>query len=216
MDAGYLAFMGAAALVISVPGPDFAVVLRNGVSGGRTVGMATAFGTATGILVHCAAAVGGLSALLAASATAFTVIKIAGAIYLIWLGAQSLLSAWRGGGATGGVRSGGGSSARGDVPGHWRAYRQGLLTNVLNPKVAVFFLTFLPQFLEPGVAVPLRMAQLGLTFWVMTLGWLVVMAVATDTLRGVLRRGRVRRAIDAAMGTVFVGFGLKVATSRAA
>src|SRR5688500_6266113 len=132
-------FIAVATLVVVTPGPDMTLVARNTFASGRLSGLATSAGTCSGLLVHATAAALGLSAVLLASSQAFTVVKVAGAAYLIFLGIRTILGARR----ETSFRDG----AKVDP---WAAYRQGILTNVLNPKVAIFFLSLLPQFVEPG------------------------------------------------------------------
>ena len=133
-------FVAVAILVVVTPGPDMTLVARNTFAGGRITGLATSTGTCTGLLVHATAAALGLSALLLASSQAFTVVKIAGATYLIFLGIRTIIEAGRDASFREGQKA--------SDP--WAAYRQGVLTNILNPKVAVFFLSLLPQFVDPG------------------------------------------------------------------
>lgn len=213
MDPQQLAtFITVAGILIVAPGPDSTLVLSNGMSAGREAGVITAFGTTTGILMHASAAVVGLSALLTASAVAFTVVKIAGAVYLVWLGLRSLWSAWRGSSNNANpISSRPRSGERRRV---WRSFRQGVLTNVLNPKVAVFFLTFLPQFVVPGGGARLQLAVLGLIFWAMTLAWLGTVAMGAGLMRGIVQRPRVSRSIDAVVGSVFVAFGASLLTTH--
>src|ERR687896_109744 len=142
-----VAFAAVAAVIVVVPGPDMALVLRNGVSYGRHAAVATALGISTGLLVWALAAALGIAALLHASAPAFTLLKLAGAAYLVWLGLRALGAAWRG---TGEDSAGQGWSRRRASP-----FRQGLLSNLLNPKIALVFTTLIPQFVDPHApAVP--------------------------------------------------------------
>ena len=187
-----LAFLGLAVVVIVTPGPDTALTIRNAVLGGRRAGVATAFGVAAGQATWTLAAAGGLAALLVASEPAFLAIRFAGAAYLVWLGLQGLAAAIRG------RRAGHHARPPGGAP-----FRQGLLSNLANPKMAVFFTSLLPQF---GASFAALLA-LGLLFCALTLAWLAAVACAG----GVLRRPRVRRAIDAVTGTVLVALGLRLA-----
>lgn len=202
MSAQWWTFALAAAALIIVPGPDVLLVLRNGIAAGRRSALATMLGISSGLLVHIGAAVVGLSALLAASATAFTVVKILGAIYLVWLGVQALRSALRG--------SGDRAAAAGGAVGPGRGYRQGLVSNVLNPKIAVFFLTLLPQFIDPARPVLAQTLLLGATFLVLGMIWLTALALGVARFRAVLARRRVRRGTEAFAGVVFIGFGVRL------
>jgi threonine/homoserine/homoserine lactone efflux protein len=201
------AFVGVAALVIVTPGPDTALTVRNALLGGRAAGIATAAGVALGLAVWTAAASVGIAALLVASEPAFVAVKLAGAAYLVFLGAQTLVHALRGrpvedeGRATARLRP----SA---------ALRQGLLNDLGNPKIAVFFTTLLPQFAPAhGPAFPTLLA-FGVVFCAMTFAWLCVYSVAVARAGRALRRPRIRRALDAVMGAALVAVGLRVAVER--
>jgi threonine/homoserine/homoserine lactone efflux protein len=186
------AFLGIAAIVIVVPGPDTALTVRNTLAGGRARGVATVFGVCSGLFVWTIAASAGLAALITASQPLFDAIRIAGALYLVWLGLQTL----RGHGASVDVRPRPGSG-----------YRQGLLSNLGNPKIVVFFTSLLPQFASGFTA----LAALGLVFCVLTFVWLVASAVVVSRARTAILRPRVRRAVDACAGAAFVAFGLRLA-----
>jgi threonine/homoserine/homoserine lactone efflux protein len=193
------AFLGVSAVVIVTPGQDTALTIRNTLLGGRRGGVATAAGVVTGQLVWAVAASVGLSAVLLASAPVFTAIRLAGAAYLLLLGAQALLAAARG------VRADHPREPRRRAP-----YRQGVLSNLGNPKMAVFFTSLLPQFGSSFVG----MLALGAVFASLTLAWLTVYAVGVAKASGVLRRPSVRRALDALTGFALVALGLRVAVER--
>jgi threonine/homoserine/homoserine lactone efflux protein len=201
------AFVGVAALVIVTPGPDTALTVRNALLGGRGAGIATAAGVALGLAVWTAAASAGLAALLVASEPAFVAVKLAGAAYLVFLGAQTLVHAWRGRPAEEGGR--GAARLRPGV-----AARQGLLKDVGNPKIAVFFTTLLPQFAPAHGPAFVTLFALGLLFCAMTFVWLCVYSVVVARAGRALRRARVRRALDAVMGAALVAVGLRVAVER--
>jgi threonine/homoserine/homoserine lactone efflux protein len=193
------AFLGVAAVVIVTPGPDTALTLRNALLGGGRAAAATAFGVACGQAVWTLAASAGVSALLEASGPAFLALRIAGGIYLVWLGVHSLWFAWRG------------SPERRRTGGRpRRSFRQGLLSNLGNPKMAVFFTSLLPQF---GTSFGALLA-LGLVFACMTLAWLTAYGVAAAKAGDVLLRPRVRRVLDAVTGAVLVALGIRVAAER--
>ena len=198
---GLLAFVVVAALVIVTPGQDTALTIRSTLAGGRRAGVATAVGVAAGQLVWTAAASAGLAALIVASEPVFRAIKLAGAAYLVLLGAQALRDALRG------RRSAHVATVALGAP---RAFRQGLLSNLGNPKMAVFFTSLLPQF---GTSFAALLA-LGFLFCTMTLAWLSCYAFAVARAGDLLRRDRVRRAVDAAVGVVLVAFGIRLATER--
>jgi len=198
------AFLGVSAVVIVLPGPDTALTIRNALLGGRAGGIATAAGVATGQAVWTLAAAVGVAALLRASEPAFVAVRIAGAAYLAWLGAVALLAAVRGSRA---AHAGGGRP-----PARVRsAYRQGVLSNLGNPKMAVFFTSLLPQFGGTSFA---ALLGLGLVFCSMTLVWLAGYGVVVARAGDVLRRSRVRRALDGVTGAVLIAFGLRLATER--
>ena len=180
------AFLAVSAIVIVTPGQDTALTIRNSLLGGRPAGLATALGVSAGQAVWTLAASAGLAALLVASEPAFLALKLVGAAYLIYLGAQSLLAALRGRHRP---HTGAARSASPAV-----AFRQGLLSNLGNPKMAVFFSSLLPQFGGTSFA---SLLALGLLFCTLTLVWLSAYAVVVARAGDVLRRPRIRRALDA-------------------
>jgi threonine/homoserine/homoserine lactone efflux protein len=188
-----IAFLVVAVLVIVSPGPDFALTVHTTLARGRRAGFATGLGVVSGQLVWGVAAAAGLAALLVASRPAFVALRVAGAAYLIWLGVQALRAAWRGEEHRLRARSGSG-------------YRQGFLSNVGNPKMAVFFTSLLPQF---GSSFAPLVAH-SLLFSALTLGWLALVVRAGTALRV----ATVRRALDAVTGVVLVAFGLRLATEH--
>lgn len=191
-----LAFLALAAVVIVTPGPDTALTVRNSLLGGRRNGVRTALGVASGQAVWTLATSAGIAALVAASEPLFVALRVAGAAYLVWLGLQALRAAIRG--RTGETISGGGAAA---------GYRQGLLSNLGNPKMAVFFTSLLPQFGAGFV----ELLALGLVFCALTLVWLTTYAAVVARVHGVLRRSRVRPALDAVTGAALVAFGVRLA-----
>lgn len=201
-----LAFLGVSVVVIVTPGPDTALTVRNTLLGGsRRMGVLTALGVVSGQAVWSVAAAAGITALVVAFEPAFVAIKLAGAAYLIWLGIQSLRAALgRDGAPVSGVVRG-----RRDLPAG-AAYRQGLLSDLGNPKMAAFFTSLLPQFGSSFAG----MLALGLVFATFTLVWLSLYAVAVAKATGFLQRSVVRRALDAVTGLVLVALGLRVATER--
>jgi threonine/homoserine/homoserine lactone efflux protein len=196
-----LAFLAVSAIVIVTPGQDTALTIRNSLLGGRGAGFATAFGVAAGQAVWTLAASLGLAALLVASEPAFVALKLAGAAYLVYLGVQSLVAALRGRARA----HTGSASGRPAV-----AFRQGILSNLANPKMAVFFSSLLPQFGSSFA----ELLSLGLLFCAFTLTWLAVYAVVVARAGDLLRRPRVRRALDALTGLALTLFGIRLATER--
>jgi threonine/homoserine/homoserine lactone efflux protein len=195
-----LAFLGVAVVVIVTPGQDTALTVRNTLAGGRRAGVRTALGVVSGQAVWALAASAGVAALLVASEPAFVALKFAGAAYLAYLGGQALLAAVR--------RTP--QHPDFDRPAGGHELRQGLLSNLGNPKMAVFFSSLLPQF---GDSFPVLLA-LGALFCTLTLAWLSAYAFAVARAGDVLRRPRVRRAIDAVTGTALVALGVRLATVR--
>jgi threonine/homoserine/homoserine lactone efflux protein len=201
-----VAFVAVSAVVICTPGQDTALIVRNTLTGGRSSGIATAGGVTLGILVWALAASVGLGAVLRASEPVFQFVKLAGAAYLVYLGASSLLAAAR--------RRALDPALRGAAPlGSRRAFRQGLLSNLGNPKIAVFFASLLPQFVPDGAGAFAGSLALGLLFGVMGLCWLSLYAAAIAKARALIG-DRVRRGLDALTGFVLVALGLRLATER--
>ncbi|MBL1076635.1 LysE family translocator [Nocardia sp. 2] len=185
------------------PGPDFVIVVRNAAISGRRAGIACAAGIALGVFGWAVVTAIGVAGLLAASAMAYTVVKLVGAGYLAYLGVRALLAARRGDYADAEAL---GPKQRGPLA----AFRQGLLTNLLNPKCAVFFIALVPQFLPADPSL-LGTAELGLVATTVTLTWFAILAVGIGALRHVFTRRRVRRALDAVMGSLMVALGLRIA-----
>lgn len=208
IDGGLLAFAGVAAVIVVVPGPDMALVLRNGLRGGRRAALATALGVNAGLVVWALAAALGIAALLHASATAFTVLKLAGAAYLVWLGLRLLLGSRRGRRAEAG--------AAGPALAAGAAFRQGLVTNLLNPKVAVVYTTVIPQFVVPGPGAAARTVALAATFVLMGLAWLTAYALVVAAVGRTLARPGVRAWIERAAGAALVALGVRLALERRA
>jgi len=197
-----LLFLGVSALVIATPGQDTALTIRNTLLGSRATGVATALGVGAGQAAWTLATALGVGALLATSEPAFAALRVAGAAYLFWLGLRTLWTAARGAGST---RQGGRAARRPAV-----ALRQGLLSNLGNPKMLAFFTSLLPQFSSTGAGLLAH----GLLFCVLTTIWLSGYAVVVSRARALLDRGRVRRALDAVTGTVLVAFGVRLAAER--
>lgn len=204
-----LTFGGVVALGAMSPGPDFAMVLRRAVLAGRAHGMATAAGVAAGVFAWAIAAATGIAALVAVSAVAFTVIKLAGAAYLLYLGAKALRSAGR----SRDLRPDPGAGPATE-PGLWAAFRDGLLCNVLNPKAAMFFVALLPQFLPAGAGLA-PLLTLSMIAVVITAAWFLTVANLVAAARRVLSRPVVRRWIDGISGAALIGLGVRLAFTTA-
>ncbi|GAA2302492.1 LysE family translocator [Glycomyces scopariae] len=200
-----LVFGLAILLAAVVPGPDFAMVVRNTVMSGRGSGMWTAVGIGLGIAVWVVATSIGLAALLAASALAFTAVKLAGAVYLVYLGARSIVTALRE------RRRPAAEIELGREMSRWAAFRSGLLCNLLNPKAVVLFTALMPQFLDTGD--PLRIAELAAVGMAVCAGFYLLLANLIGLLRRVLERPRVRAWLNGVTGAVMVALGVRVAAN---
>jgi threonine/homoserine/homoserine lactone efflux protein len=187
-------------------GPDTALTIRNALVGGRSAGVFTALGVVTGQMTWALATSVGLVTILLASEHVFYIVKLAGAIYLIGLGAQSLLAALRSRHRVPSESVDGAGARIGPV----LALRQGIINNLGNPKMAVFFASILPQF-APHDCMFADSVLLGVTLAVLTMVWLTLYALAVAAVGSFLQRHRVRRAIEAATGAVLVGFGVRLA-----
>jgi len=202
----FLGFLAAALLITATPGPDNLMVLGMGMSKGRRQGIAFGLGCAFGCLSHTLLAVVGVSALIAASPTAFTLLKIAGGLYLIWLG----YNAWRSSGAVkvGAVKVADESLAK--------LFFKGCFANAINPKVVLFFLSFLPQFVVAGNgSVGAQVAQLGLTFTLQAALLFGLLGYFSGALGQWLnRRPKAGVILNRVAGTVFIGLGLKIMLTR--
>jgi RhtB (resistance to homoserine/threonine) family protein len=205
IDARVLAFTGIVAIVTLTPGADTMLVVRSAIVRGRRAGLLTTLGIGSGLFIHATLSALGLSVVLVRSARAFEIVKVAGAVYLAYLGVQALRSAARG------VQSQEGPT--GPV-GARRAYVEGLLTNVLNPKVAIFYLAFLPQFIGPQDPILAKSILLASIHFVQAIVWLSFVTFFVARMRSVLGRPRVQRVLEGISGLVFVAFGLRLALSR--
>jgi threonine/homoserine/homoserine lactone efflux protein len=205
-----LTFITASLILIAIPGPDQALITRNALVGRRSGGLLTMAGGALGLSVHASAAALGISALVAASATAFTILKLVGTAYLIWMAVATLRAARR--------------SARENRAGvhadpqaapvkrrTFRWIRQGFASNALNPKVALFFLTFLPQFMPGHHATMTQAFLLSAVFALLYLTWFSAYVLVVDRIGAVLRRPRVRARIERLTGVLLIGFAVRLA-----
>lgn len=202
------AFVGVGALVIATPGPDTAQVTKNALLYGRGAALGTALGVSTGLLLWTAASALGIAAIVKASALGFTLLKLLGGIYLVWLGIEALRAARR--------RA---PVAAGETPPAARVpsslgFRQGLFSNLANPKIAVFFTSLLPQFVSGGHSLLGPSLLLGGIFVLMTLVWLSGYAIAAARASALLRRPAVKAALDRVTGVVLIGLGIRLATER--
>jgi threonine/homoserine/homoserine lactone efflux protein len=202
----YWLFIATAIVLVITPGQDTFFILGRSLASGRAAGIAAALGITAGSVVHTFLAALGLSALLAASPYAFMAVKLAGAAYLIYIGARALMSR----------SSGLPREAREEHDGRWAAFRSGIVTNLLNPKVGLFFLALMPQFIEATSTNKVAaFLALGLTFVALGVVWCTVLAIAAARLRGwFLRRPSMATVLNRVTGAMFIALGLKLATTR--
>ncbi|UYO22366.1 LysE family translocator [Bacillus sp. 41-22] len=194
--------------LIILPGPDTAMATKNTLIAGKIGGVKTVFGTCVALLIHTLAAVIGLSALIVKSALLFSIFKYVGAVYLVYIGIKALLA----------VRNTEDLNTN-DVPinndnKHTSCFRQGFLTNLLNPKVAVFFLTFLPQFLNPNHNTFIQLLVMGLTYLILTVIWFAFYIFLIDKISAFMKKPKTQRYIQGITGIVLIGFGIKLAFER--
>jgi threonine/homoserine/homoserine lactone efflux protein len=206
MVTALVTFACAAALIVLLPGPDTLVVVRNLIRGGRRSAALTVIGVLSGLAVWVAAAALGLAALLRASRDGYAALRLVGAVYLIWLGVNSL-------------RARTARSNEVQIPDAPRrivgtGYRAGLATDLLNPKVGVFFVSFLPGFVPAGHAVGPTSLIFGAIFVVETAMYFALLLVLAARVTKWMSEPRVRRRLDRATGLVLIGFGLRIASER--
>jgi len=206
VDPRLYAFIGVAALLTIMPGADMALVTKNVLAVGRRRAMLTIVGICAGCVIHATASALGLSAILATSATAFNVVKTLGAGYLIWIGVQSIRESRNASVAA--------PSSEPSKRARLGPFLQGFLTNLLNPKVAVFYLTFLPQFISPGEAVLKRSLLLASIHIAMGFVWLTAHAWFIDRVGAVLTRPRVKMGLERVTGGLLIALGARLAWER--
>lgn len=194
------AYLATATALILSPGPDTMFVLASSTSGGPRAGVAATLGIAAGCLAHATMAALGISALIAASPAAFDALRIAGALYLLWIGFGALRAFYAG------YRESQPLSATDGETASWEAFRRGALTNVLNPKVGIFYVAFLPQFTNPSLgSVPLQIAILASIHILIGIAWLGTLAIASGRAAQTLARNRrVRAWLDGAAGIIYI------------
>ncbi len=203
MDPLFVAGLAVLALLTISPGADTALVMKITLERGRGAALLATIGICSGTLVHAVASALGLSVILATSAEAFTALKLVGAAYLVYLGVQALRGSFRHASAAAIV------TRRSTTP-----YLQGLLSNVLNPKVAVFYLTFLPQFMSPGDNVLLRSLAFAGAHSVMGIVWLSAFAYVVSRIGTALGGAGVRRWLERVTGGVLIALGARLALER--
>ena len=207
MTGSLLAFIPVALLLTLIPGADTALVTRNALALGLRGARWTIVGICTGCLIHATASALGLSAILATSARAYEIVKYVGAAYLVWIGVQGIRNARGDGGADPSTALG--MTANGAHP-----FTQGFLTNILNPKVALFYLTFLPQFIPAGAPILRTSLLLAMIHNVLGFAWLSIYARFVDRLRVALTRPVVKAWLERVTGGALVLLGARLAWSH--
>lgn len=204
----YFLFVFMSICLIILPGPDTAITTKNTLMFGKTGGFKTTFGICCALMIHTIAAVAGLSALIVKSAFLFSVIKYVGAIYLIYLGVKVMAS----------IRKSEAADRVGTTAVKSKTYKsgflQGFFTNLLNPKIAVFFLTFLPQFLAPGHNTFIPFFIMGGTYLLLTAVWFIFYILLIDHVSSFMKKPSTERFVQAITGIVLIGFGLKLAIEK--
>jgi RhtB (resistance to homoserine/threonine) family protein len=194
--------------LIILPGPDTAIVTKNTVTVGKIGGFKTALGTCCALLIHTSAAVLGLSAIVVKSAYLFSVFKYVGAVYLVYLGVKTLWSLKKKKEA---------ASIEIDTKSKFTnksCFKQGFLTNILNPKVAVFFLTFLPQFVDAGSDTFIPFLIMGITYTVLTAVWFLLYVNLINQISAFMKKPKAHNIIEGITGTILIGFGIKLALEK--
>jgi RhtB (resistance to homoserine/threonine) family protein len=202
----FITFLVHSLFVVMSPGIDTALITKRTISDGRNDGYKMALGITTGSLVHTFAAAFGLSAILMQSAVAFEIVKYLGAIYLIYLGVSSFISR-----KNKNITS---VEKQNNLEVKKSAFKQGLLSNVLNPKVAMFFLTFLPQFVKSGADATQQLVMMGVIYTVLSITWFFVYVFFINYLRAWLMSPKVQGIMNKVKGLILIGFGLKLALAK--
>jgi RhtB (resistance to homoserine/threonine) family protein len=193
--------------LIILPGPDTAIATKNTLTAGKMGGLNTALGTCCALLIHTSAAVLGLSAIIVKSALLFSVFKYVGAVYLIFLGLKTLWSLKKKEAPT--IKVNTNSKFQ-----NTSCFKQGFLTNLLNPKVAVFFLTFLPQFVDSGGNTFTQLLIMGITYTVLTAVWFLLYVYLINQISVFMKRPKTQNIIEGITGTILIGFGVKLALDK--
>ena len=214
-DPQILTFIGVALVLTITPGADTMLVMRNVLARDSRAGIMTTLGICSGLFVHATLSALGLSFILVRSATAFEVVKFVGACYLIFLGLRSLwqlLRAHRH--ARAGEAATHGQPSVQQKAGALRSFREGLLSNILNPKVAIFYLAFLPQFMHRGDPVLAKSLLLAAIHFALGVLWLSLVAIFLGRIRVFVTRSSVRRSLEAITGTILIAFGIRLALTQ--
>jgi len=194
--------------LIILPGPDTAVVTKNTLLCHRIGGIKTSLGILCALLIHTMAAVLGLSAIIVKSAILFSIIKYAGAVYLIYLGAKILWSL---------MKKGEKEEVHVMIPDNEKTpcFKQGFLTDILNPKVAIFFLSFFPQFVKPGSGTVFPFLIMGITFTLLSAVWLFIYIYLIHHISALMKKPVAKHLIEGITGSIIIGFGIKLALEKA-
>ncbi|HZH62684.1 MAG TPA: LysE family translocator [Metabacillus sp.] len=198
----FFTFLVLSLFVVMSPGIDTALITKRTIADGRKNGYKMALGITTGSLIHTIAAAFGLSAILVQSAIAFEIVKYVGAIYLIYLGISSFITRKKN------------KVVTQEAPMSKSAFTQGLLSNVLNPKVAMFFITFLPQFVKSGTDVTIQLISMGVIYTFLSISWFFLYVFFINYLREWIMSEKVQKIMDKTTGLVLIGFGLKLALEK--
>lgn len=209
MMENFFLFVLMCVLLILLPGPDFAIVTKNTVTRGKFCGMKTALGTCCALLIHTTAAILGLSALIVKSAFLFSIFKYVGAIYLIYLGIKTFWSLRK---KKDEVEV---EFAQEGTLSNTSCFKQGFLTNILNPKVALFFLTFFPQFVNTSSDTFMPFLIMGITYTILTALWFIFYIYLIDYISAFIKNARTQRVIEGITGAILIGFGLRLALEKA-
>ncbi len=213
LDSNFWAFLVAITLLTMSPGVDTIVIIRNTLRGGARDGAVTSIAICLGLFVHAVISAGGISLILLQSAMLFTALKLVGALYLIWLGYKSLSSALSRtpeSSLAGAVKE----TVNREEVSVWRSFREGFLSNVLNPKTVVFYMAFLPQFIQAGEPAMLKSLFLAAVHFCIANLWQILIVFMVGKASTWLLKGTVMKGVDGLIGTVMVGFGLKLALDR--
>lgn len=210
LDSQVLAFAGVALLLTLTPGPDTMLVIKNVFTGGSRTGIFTALGINSGVFIHATVSALGLSLILVQSALAFEIVKFTGACYLIFLGGQAIFVAWKKPQEVAPI-SGPANPARGKA---WISFREGLLTNLLNPKVAIFYLAFLPQFIGPSDPVLAKSLLLAGIHCGLGLVWLGLISLFVGKFTRWITRSAIRQRLEMTTGVIMVGLGIRLALEK--
>lgn len=205
----YYLFVIMSILLIMLPGPDTAITTKNTLAVGRAGGIKTLIGTCIALQIHTMAAVVGLSAIIVKSALLFSVFKYVGAVYLGYLGIKTLWALWKNKAAQATEKAGQSKYVSKSC------FKQGFLSNILNPKVAVFFLTFFPQFVDSGSNTFLPFLLMGLTYTILTLVWFLLYVFLLDQISVFMKRPKTQMVIEGITGSVLIAFGIKLALEKA-